>query len=145
MPNAATPDAPAAESRCPCGTGEVYGSCCGPLHSGAREAPTAEALMRSRFCAFAVHDAAYLLRTWHPSTRPAEAELEPDEAILWQRLEILGTQGGPFDDAARVRFAAHYRSRPGTPPEERVRGVQREDSRFLREDGRWLYVDGVVA
>ncbi|WP_129656803.1 YchJ family protein [Rothia halotolerans] len=141
MPSPAT-HPPSPESRCPCGTGEVYGSCCGPLHSGAREAPTAEALMRSRFCAFAVHDAAYLLRTWHPSTRPEELEL--DGTILWQRLEILGTQGGPFDDAARVRFAAHYRSRPGIPPEERVRGVQREDSRFLREDGRWLYVDGVV-
>lgn len=134
--------APDDASRCPCGTGEVYGACCGPLHAGRREAPTAEALMRSRFSAFAADDAAYLLRTWHPSTRPAELEL--DASILWQRLEILDAQGGPFDDAARVRFAAHYRSRPGTPPEDRVRGVQREDSGFLREGGRWFYVDGVA-
>lgn len=127
------------DSRCLCGTGEVFGNCCAPVLRG-KPAPTAEALMRSRFTAFAVSDAAHLLATWHPSTRPGTLDL--DEAVLWQRLDILATSGGPFDDAARVEFAAHYRSRPGTPPEERVRGVQRENSRFVRESGRWYYVDG---
>jgi uncharacterized protein YchJ len=54
---------------CPCGLGEDYASCCGRLHTGA-PAPTAESLMRSRYSAFAVADAGYLLRTWHPSRRP---------------------------------------------------------------------------
>ena len=96
--------------------------------------------MRSRFTAFAVSEPEYLLASWHPSTRPASLEL--DESILWQRLDILRPSGGPFDDVARVAFAAHYRSRPGTPEHQRVKGVQREDSRFVREGGRWFYVDG---
>ena len=64
------------DTRCPCGTGEVYGACCGRYHSrfaqaGELTAPTPEALMRSRFTAFAVGLPDYLLATWHPSTRPA--------------------------------------------------------------------------
>ncbi len=96
--------------------------------------------MRSRFTAFAMSKEAYLLSTWHPSTRPAS--LEMDESIRWQRLDILRTAGGPFADTARVAFAAHYRSQPGTPSDKRVKGAQREDSRFVRENGRWFYVDG---
>src|SRR5262249_12900002 len=57
------------ENACPCGLGEDYDSCCGRLHAGT-PAPTAESLMRSRYSAFAVGDAGYLLRTWHPSARP---------------------------------------------------------------------------
>ena len=60
-----------ANRRCPCGTGLPYDDCCGPLHAGSTAAATAEQLMRSRYSAFAVGDAAYLLATWHPSTRPA--------------------------------------------------------------------------
>ena len=55
--------------RCPCGTGLTYGECCGKYHAGTN-APTAEALMRSRFSAFVTGDEAYLLRTWDPDTRP---------------------------------------------------------------------------
>ena len=62
--------------RCPCTSGLPYDECCGPLHRGERAAPTAEQLMRSRFSAFALADAAYLLATWHPSTRPESLELE---------------------------------------------------------------------
>lgn len=130
------------DARCPCGTGETYGACCARHHRGA-PAPTAEALMRSRFTAFALGLADYLLATWHPSTRPASLELDPQ--IRWQRLEILQTSGRPFDDAARVRFAAHWRTAPGIPAEHRRRGVQEEDSRFLREDGRWYYLDETPA
>lgn len=92
------------DARCPCGTGETYGACCGRFHAGA-PAPTAEALMRSRFTAFAANDADYLLATWHSSTRPPSLDLDP--GLRWQRLDVLETQGGPFDDAARVRFRAH--------------------------------------
>ena len=123
-------------ARCPCLSGETYGACCGPLHAHAVPAPTAERLMRSRYSAFAVGDAAWLLETWHPSTRPAELELDPD--VRWFRLDVLRTEGGgPLDDRGTVEFAAHHR----------VDGraeVQREVSRFVRDRARrWLYVDGV--
>ena len=80
------------DGRCPCLSGEVYGACCGPLHSGAAAAPTAERLMRSRFTAFVCHDASYLLRTWAASTRPASLEFDDD--IRWTRLDILRTERG---------------------------------------------------
>jgi uncharacterized protein YchJ len=56
--------------RCPCGTGLPYAECCRPLHDGTGTAASAEQLMRSRYSAFAVGDPAYLLATWHPTTRP---------------------------------------------------------------------------
>ena len=121
---------------CPCLSGEQYDECCGRFHRGDAEAPTAEQLMRSRYSAFVVLDAAYLLRTWHSSTRPASMDLDPD--IQWRRLDILGTvNGGPLDATGTVEFAAHYRS-------DGERGVQREISRFVREGKRWYYVDGDV-
>ncbi len=120
-------------ARCPCLSGLPYGECCAPLHRGERVAPTAEQLMRSRFSAFAVGDAAYLLLTWHPTTRPAS--LEVDERMRWYRLDIVATvRGGPLDTRGEVEFAAHWR----TPDD---RGVQRERSAFVREGGRWFYLD----
>ena len=95
--------------------------------------------MRSRFSAFAVGDAAYLLASWHPSTRPATLEL--DDGIRWYRLDILDrTGGGVLDTAGEVEFTAHHKPRPGAAG---VAGRQHERSRFVREDGRWLYVDGL--
>lgn len=119
---------------CPCGLGEPYDDCCGPLHRGDREAATAEQLMRSRYSAFAVGDADYLLRTWHPTTRPEELDLDP--AQRWLRLEIVDrTGGGPFDTEGTVDFRAHYRHRGAT-------SALAEHSRFTREGKTWLYVDG---
>ena len=113
--------------RCPCGTGLTYSECCGRLHAGAA-APTAEALMRSRFSAFALGDVGYLLDTWHVSTRPAALEL--DDEVRWLRLDILDrVDGRPLDSSGVVEFEAFYRG-----------GSQRERSRFVREGGRWYYV-----
>ncbi len=90
--------------------------------------------MRSRFTAFALEDAAYLLRSWHPSTRPADLDLDDD--VRWTRLDILDVvEGGPFDDCGVVEFEAFYR-------EEGRAGSMRERSRFRREDRIWRYVDG---
>lgn len=115
---------------CPCGLPEPYEKCCGRFHSGAAAAPTAEALMRSRYCAFVRGDAAYLLRTWHPRTRPARLDLDP--GMRWTGLEILGTTGGTaFHTTGTVTFRASYRG-----------GALREHSRFERVDGAWVYVDG---
>ncbi|MBK0418955.1 zinc chelation protein SecC [Leucobacter sp. CSA1] len=92
--------------------------------------------MRSRYSAFAVGDAAYLLRTWHPSTRPASLEL--DDGLEWKRLLVEACEaGGPFDATGRVTFTAIAR-------EGGSRLVQRERSRFAREGGAWFYVDGTT-
>jgi SEC-C motif-containing protein len=122
--------------RCPCGTGLLYGECCGPLHGGER-APTAERLMRSRFSAFATGDTAYLLRTWHRSTRPRALDLDPEDR--WYRLDVVRTErGGLLDADGVVEFRAHRRSPAG-------RDTLHEVSRFVREDRQWFYVDGAVS
>lgn len=121
--------------RCPCGTGLSYGECCGRLHEGTVAAATAEQLMRSRYSAFAVGDSGYLLTTWHPTTRPARLDLDDD--VRWTGLEVLATTGGSLLAAeGTVEFRAHYvRDRQG--------GAQHENSRFVRADGVWRYLDGV--
>jgi SEC-C motif-containing protein len=121
------------ESRCPCLSGETYGSCCEPLHLGVTAAPTATRLMRSRYSAFAVGDADYLLATWHPATRPESLELDP--SVRWFRLDILGTTGGGLLEATgTVEFEAHYRA--GSEA-----ATQHENSRFERVAGLWTYLD----
>lgn len=118
---------------CPCGRGLPYPQCCGALHDGAKAA-TAEALMRSRYSAFALADEAYLLRTWHRSTRPRRIGFDPNRE--WTRLEIIGTgAGGLLHAEGTVEFRAHYED-AGTP------GAQHENSRFVRVDGQWVYLDG---
>ncbi|MEV8372175.1 YchJ family metal-binding protein [Kribbella sp. NPDC056861] len=116
---------------CPCGLDAAYADCCGSLHEGRTAAATAEQLMRSRYSAFVVRDAAYLLRTWSAATRPRDLDLEDD--IEWTGLEILGSTGGSaFHAEGTVEFRANYIAE-GEP------GHQQEDSRFLRENGAWVY------
>jgi SEC-C motif-containing protein len=122
-------------ARCPCGTGQAFGECCGPFLVGRTTAPTAVQLMRSRYTAFAVGDAGHLLATWHPSTRPRTLDLDP--AIAWRSLDVVRTvRGGPLDRDGIVEFIARY-------VVDGERGAVRETSRFVRDD-RWRYVDAVV-
>ncbi|MFJ9930732.1 YchJ family protein [Streptomyces misionensis] len=115
---------------CPCGLPQSYDACCGRFHSGAASAPTAESLMRSRYCAFVEGDVEYLLRTWHPRTRPERLDLDP--RMRWTGLEILDADGGSaFHTTGTVTFRASYRG-----------GSLHERSRFERMDGAWVYVDG---
>ena len=121
---------------CPCESGQPYTRCCGPLLAGESAAGSAEALMRSRYTAFSRRDAAYLLRTWHAGTRPATLELDENPAPRWIGLRIL-SRSQAADDRATVEFVARYR----------VGGRARrlhENSRFVREDGLWYYVDGDI-
>jgi SEC-C motif-containing protein len=88
--------------------------------------------MRSRYSAFAVDDAAYLLRTWHPTTRPPDVRFDPEQR--WSRLDVLGRSGGGLLDAeGTVEFRAHYRQRGEA-------GVLHEHSRFVRQNGLWVYL-----
>ncbi len=128
-------------SPCPCGRlGGPRGrslavqDCCGRwLHL---PAPDAESLMRSRYTAFVREDRAYLLATWHPSTRPPLLEFEP--GLRWLGLEVRAHRvTGP--DSAEVEFVARSRL-SGSGPAHRLQ----ERSRFVREAGRWYYVDGVT-
>ena len=124
---------------CPCGrvqgkaTPVPFEHCCGPLHAG-EPAPDAERLMRSRYSAFVRGNAPYLLATWHASTRPASIELE--EGAKWLGLEIKQHRMTGAN-TAEVEFVARFRVGGRA-----VR--QHELSRFVREEGRWYYVDGDV-
>ena len=122
---------------CPCGTETAYDACCGRLHRGAGRAETAEQLMRSRYAAYAVGDAAYIFATWHPRTRPHDVAIDP--ALRWTGLAILDSvAGGPGDEEGEVEFVARYDSPAGG-------GELQERSRFARRAGRWLYLDGDVS
>lgn len=116
---------------CPCG-GAEYGDCCEPLHDRAREAQTTEALMRSRYSAYAVGNLNYVFRTWDPRTRPET--IEPS-GLQWTGLAVRETiDGGTDDDSGIVVFDASY-------DDGGRRGTLRERSRFVRRRGRWVYVD----
>jgi SEC-C motif-containing protein len=121
---------------CPCGTGLAYASCCGRFHGGSAVAPTAEALMRSRYSAFVLDQLNYLLATWHPSTRPAA--LAPNEpGLRWLGLSI---KSHVQNDESHATVAFVARSKRGGRAHRLT-----ETSRFVREDGRWYYVDGDLA
>lgn len=116
---------------CPCG-GASYAQCCGRFHAGAIP-ETAEQLMRSRYSAYVLGLMDYVHQTWHDSTRPARTELEHDPATKWLGLDVK--RHVPAGDAASVEFVARYK----------VGGRAHrlhEVSRFVRENGRWFYLDG---
>ena len=120
---------------CPCNPSAAYATCCEPLHAGTMQAPSAEALMRSRYSAYVLGLRDYLLATWHPDTRPAELELDDTPGLRWLGLDVKRHADGG-DGTAVVEFVARYRA--GDAPAKRMH----ELSRFSRVDGRWMYVDG---
>ena len=126
-----------AANPCPCGSALPYAACCGRWHAGALrlQAPSAEALMRSRYSAYVLGLGDYLRDTWHPRTRPAEAPVL-DPAVRWLGLEVR--RHDVLDaDHALVEFVA--RSKVGG----RATRLH-ETSRFVREGGRWTYLDGDI-
>ena len=118
---------------CPCGAPRAYEACCGPFHAGL-PAPTAEALMRSRYTAYVRADIDYLQATWHPDTRPEPSSLLPEPGTRWLGLEVKHAMED--GDTATVTFVARFKV--GGRPAVRLH----ERSRFVREGGRWRYVDG---
>lgn len=121
-------------AHCPCGTERRYDACCGRFHCGTAEPDTAVELMRSRYAAFVAGEASYLLRTWHPATRPERIDL--DDGVRWTGLEVLGAEaGGPDDRRGTVEFRAHHVAAG-------IEGSLHELSRFRRDNGTWRYVRG---
>lgn len=122
---------------CPCGSGASLVACCGRWHAG-EAAPTAEALMRSRYSAYVLGLEDYLLATWHDSTRPVELGLATQSPRpTWLGLSVKRHEN-PTHDTAIVEFVARLRMGGGSA--ERMH----ETSRFVREGRRWFYVDGAL-
>jgi SEC-C motif-containing protein len=111
--------------------------CCGRWHTGPDRlaAPTAEALMRSRYSAFVLDLPNYLLDTWHPDTRPATLTPNPS-GLKWLGLQIKSCKA---IDAAHAEVAFVARSRLNGRATRLV-----ENSRFVKEQGHWLYLDGEI-
>lgn len=123
---------------CPCGRQHVkkplpYGQCCGRWLETETPTPDAESLMRSRYCAFVLERESYLLKTWYASHRPEHIEFDP--GVKWLGLEV---RSHVLHDAnhAQVEFVA--RQKPAVGAAVRLH----ERSRFVLENGQWLYVDG---
>lgn len=123
------------QSLCPCDSGRCFAECCAPYLDDQKPAPTAEALMRSRYTAYTRGDADYLLRTWYAGTRPATLKLE-DDGTRWLGLQIRATRAGQVGDTeGEVEFVARFKQGG------RAHRLH-ETSRFVREDDRWYYLDG---
>jgi SEC-C motif-containing protein len=114
---------------CPCGSGKILPNCCQPYIDGRLAAPTAEALMRSRYSAYAINDEQYLLDSWHESTRPENIDADP--LVQWVRLKIIDADSSQD----RVEFVATFR----------LNGKAYklcENSLFVFENGKWFYLEG---
>lgn len=127
------------DTPCPCGSGLNYAQCCQALHLGKAVAGTAEQLMRSRYSAFAVGDADYLMKTLHPKSRQQDTLASLQQSISrqhWLQLNIVDTAaGGKNDTTGVVEFVAGYES-------DGQQAYLHERSRFAKMDGLWYYLDG---
>lgn len=125
---------------CPCGTQKTYESCCEPYHKH-YNAPTCEALMRSRYSAFVFGLVDYLFETTHPSHRSKNLREEiafTCKDFAWTKLEVLSCwQGGEKDKVGKVSFRASF-------VQEGKKGLHGEDSRFKRFGKAWMYLDGNI-
>lgn len=125
---------------CPCGSDKPLDACCGPYHDGA-PAPTALALMRSRYSAFVLGKGQYLSDSLSERQKAdfdvAEFEASSDQT-KWLGLEIRKTEaGGETDDIGTVEFVARYKSQKGPM-------IHHERATFTREGGRWVFSDCVM-
>ncbi|MEG1585423.1 MAG: YchJ family protein [Bacteroidales bacterium] len=124
---------------CPCGSGEYYENCCGPIIKGEIAAPTAERLMRSRYTAFTLADGEYLMKSWHPRTRDLnekESIRKWAKSVKWIGLQIRGKQaGGENDLTGIVSFRARFLEKG------KINQII-EESVFEKIDGNWVYVTG---
>ncbi len=124
---------------CPCGSQLAYSDCCEPLIRGTQNAPTAEALMRSRYTAHVKTEVDYIYETTHPTQRKncnRDSVAAWSKKSEWQGLEVLKTEaGGAEDQSGTVEFIARYR--------EKGKAVRHHEiAEFSRNEGRWYFKDG---
>ena len=125
------PDKPQS-TPCPCGSGKKLGDCCLPFLQQKALPPTAEQLMRSRYTAFVLADEGYLRYSWHPDSCPKTIHLQAD--TRWLGLKIISTTAGQSEDTeGTVAFVARYKNGGKATRIE-------ENSRFVRFEGRWVYL-----
>ncbi|MDR1586774.1 MAG: YchJ family protein [Treponema sp.] len=126
---------------CPCGSGRAFAECCEPYISGKSKAPTAEALMRSRYSAYAEHAVDYIINTCIRDVKngiDVKQTREWSEKSRWLGLKIISVEkGGPGDTKGTVEFEAAY-ERNG------LRDLHREKARFEKQNGEWLYDEGDI-
>lgn len=123
-------------SPCPCHSGKKYKQCCHPYHKGILPS-TAEKLMRSRYSAFALGLAEYIMATTHPNNSDYTKDKENwKKSILnfSQTTRFLGLKIGEFSDGKVEAFVTFEAILDG--------GSLCEKSRFLNVEGKWLYIDG---
>lgn len=127
---------------CLCGSSLSFEDCCKSIIEGTEKAPTAQALMRSRYSAYALENAQYLIDSTHISTRDNFSKLEIEtwaKESSWQKLEIISTHKGlENDEVGEVEFKAFYKDSKGTL------NIHHEKSVFTKEEGRWFFVNGKV-
>jgi len=126
---------------CYCQSGLAYGVCCGQYIHGLARAPTAQALMRSRYSANCRKAYKYLMQTWYAQTRPAK--LDTKGQVEWNGLEIIATNQD--DIHAWVEFKASYMHRVAHGSHEHSHAhIMHEKSRFILDDNQWFYIDGEI-
>ncbi|MAZ88456.1 MAG: hypothetical protein CL693_12510 [Cellvibrionaceae bacterium] len=135
------PNKPTAKDPCPCGLAHSFGDCCQPIIEGRINASSAEALMRSRYSAHVVADVDYLINSWKlddPSKLSRQDIAHWAQSSQWLGLHILDTTaGGNHETEGWVEFCAIYIAE-NTSKEQ----LHRERSRFVKDAGRWSYVEG---
>ncbi|CCG41150.1 YchJ family protein [Magnetospirillum molischianum] len=126
---------------CPCGSGLAFDDCCWPVIDGTRPALTVETLMRARYSAFIRSDLDFLDRTLAPEKRAAfdrdEVGHSAGEAAA-VGIEVLAVEGGGAgDESGTLDYLARFKMR-GEPH------LHHERATFRRDDGAWVYVEGIV-
>lgn len=122
---------------CLCGSEVEYALCCEPFHKKNKFPNTAEALMRSRFVAYAKQNEVYLLETWDTNKRPKIIDFSKEQAV-WTKLDIVKTKKGTEKDTKGiVEFKAYYTV-------DHKDYVMKEMSRFIKVTERWYYLEGLV-
>ena len=126
---------------CACGSGFPYRECCEPYIKGKKTAPTAEALMRSRYTAYVEHVIDYIVETCSQDEKDridVKQTKNWSENSKWLGLKILSVEkGGSNDTEGIVEFEASYEI-------DNLKEVHHEKARFKKLEGRWLYVEGDV-
>ena len=130
-----------ADDNCPCGSGLPFGECCEPILIGKTKAPTAAALMRARYAAYALADIDFLFNSSGPKVRrefDAAGSKKWAESADWTGMEILSTEGGgENDETGVVEFVAHYSVKDQVFDHH-------ERSEFAKIKGEWRFIDGKI-